>query len=159
VSADKANDGDSTTRRALASSCADGQWWRVDLGSVRQVDTVSLNWEAAYASSYYIQVSYPGLFRRLDLYRRGKRVEHSDGLRPRARDDASHSVRHLLPGRISLRAGGYAYHARNRHAAVATVKGRPLSTSHSGRSRCNPGIPGCRPKRRLENGRLRAARV
>jgi hypothetical protein len=55
---DNANDGDSTTR--WSSAFADGQWWRVDLGSVRQVDTVSLNWESAYASSYKIQVSSDG---------------------------------------------------------------------------------------------------
>ena len=55
---DKANDGDSTTR--WSSSFADGQWWKVDLGSTNQVDTVSLNWEAAYASSYKVQVSTDG---------------------------------------------------------------------------------------------------
>jgi glucose/arabinose dehydrogenase len=55
---DKANDGDSTTR--WSSGFADGQWWQVDLGSTRQVDTMSLNWEAAYASSYKIQVSTDG---------------------------------------------------------------------------------------------------
>src|SRR6478735_3216491 len=53
-----ANDGNSTTR--WSSGFADGQWWRVDLGSVRQVDTVALNWEAAYASSYKIQLSLDG---------------------------------------------------------------------------------------------------
>ena len=53
-----ANDGSSTTR--WSSGFADGQWWRVDLGSVRQVDTVALNWEAAYASSYKIQLSLDG---------------------------------------------------------------------------------------------------
>jgi PKD repeat protein/glucose/arabinose dehydrogenase len=53
-----ANDGDSTTRWSSASR--DGQWWQVDLGSVRKVDTVELNWEAAYPSSYRIQVSTDG---------------------------------------------------------------------------------------------------
>ena len=53
-----ANDGNSSTR--WSSSFADNQWWQVDLGSVVQVDTVSLNWEAAYASSYRIQVSTDG---------------------------------------------------------------------------------------------------
>jgi glucose/arabinose dehydrogenase len=57
-SADRANDGDSTTR--WSSAFADNQWWQADLGAVRQVDTVSLNWEAAYASSYKIQVSSDG---------------------------------------------------------------------------------------------------
>ncbi len=55
---DKANDGNSSTR--WSSTFADGQWWRVDLGSVQQVNSVSLNWEAAYASSYKIQVSSDG---------------------------------------------------------------------------------------------------
>src|SRR5213076_1296452 len=55
---DLANDGDSSTR--WSSAFADNQWWQVDLGSVQQVDTVSLNWETAYASSYKIQVSSDG---------------------------------------------------------------------------------------------------
>ena len=55
---DKANDGNSLTR--WSSPLADNQWWRVDLGSVQQVNALSLNWEAAYASSYKIQVSSDG---------------------------------------------------------------------------------------------------
>ena len=55
---DKANDGNSGTR--WSSSFADNQWWQVDLGSIKQVETVGLNWEAAYASSYQIQVSSDG---------------------------------------------------------------------------------------------------
>jgi glucose/arabinose dehydrogenase/PKD repeat protein len=51
----KAVDGNSTTR--WSSTFADGQWWEVDLGSTRQVDTVSVNWEAAYASQYRISVA------------------------------------------------------------------------------------------------------
>ena len=53
-----ANDGNSSTR--WSSSFTDNQWWQVDLGSQKQVDTVSLNWEGAYASSYKIQVSSDG---------------------------------------------------------------------------------------------------
>jgi hypothetical protein len=56
--ASKANDGNSTTR--WSSTFVDNQWWQVDLGSVKPVDTVSLNWEAAYASSYKIQLSTNG---------------------------------------------------------------------------------------------------
>jgi NedA-like, galactose-binding domain/Disaggregatase related/Protein of unknown function (DUF1565) len=52
------NDGSSASR--WSSSWTDGQWWRVDLGSVRRVDTVSLNWEYAWASSYKIQLSSDG---------------------------------------------------------------------------------------------------
>jgi PKD repeat protein/glucose/arabinose dehydrogenase len=53
-----ANDGDSTTR--WSSVFSDGQWWQVDLGSVRKVDTVEINWEAAYPRSYRIQTSTDG---------------------------------------------------------------------------------------------------
>jgi glucose/arabinose dehydrogenase len=56
---DKAVDGSSSTR--WAASGGDNQWWQVDLGSVRQVDRVALNWEAAYASSYKFQVSLDGV--------------------------------------------------------------------------------------------------
>jgi glucose/arabinose dehydrogenase len=58
LEAGKANDGSSTTR--WSSSFADNQWWRVDLGRTRQVDRVTLNWEAAYASRYRIQTSTNG---------------------------------------------------------------------------------------------------
>ena len=54
----KALDGSSTTR--WSSSFSDNQWWRTDLGSVRQVDKVSINWEAAYASRYKILTSTDG---------------------------------------------------------------------------------------------------
>ena len=39
---EKAVDGDSTTR--WSSSFTDGQWWQVDLGSAKTVDSVELNW-------------------------------------------------------------------------------------------------------------------
>jgi hypothetical protein len=48
-----ANDGNSSTR--WSSSFVDNQWWQVDLGSVRQIDRVELNWETAYAARYSIQ--------------------------------------------------------------------------------------------------------
>jgi hypothetical protein len=48
-----ANDGNSFTR--WSSNFVDDQWWRVDLGSVRQIDRVELNWETAYASRYRIE--------------------------------------------------------------------------------------------------------
>ncbi|HEX6651583.1 MAG TPA: discoidin domain-containing protein, partial [Thermoleophilaceae bacterium] len=53
-----ANDGDSGTR--WSSNYADGQWWQVDLGSVKTIDHVEVNWEAAYATSYRIQTSTDG---------------------------------------------------------------------------------------------------
>jgi len=49
-------DGDLTTTR-WASAFSDPQWLYVDLGSVQTFNTVDLMWEAAYASSYDIQVS------------------------------------------------------------------------------------------------------
>ena len=54
----KAVDGVSTTR--WSSAFVDNQWWQVDLGSVRQVDTVVVNWESAYASQYRISTSTDG---------------------------------------------------------------------------------------------------
>ena len=51
-------DGDSTTR--WSSAVADNQWWQVDLGSARQVSSVRVNWETAYASRYDITTSTDG---------------------------------------------------------------------------------------------------
>ncbi len=56
---EKANDGNSETRWSSAKGL-DNQWWQVDLGAVRQVDTVELNWEAAYAKTYKILTSTDG---------------------------------------------------------------------------------------------------
>jgi hypothetical protein len=55
----KANDGSSTTR--WSSGYVNNQWWQVDLGSVRSVDTVRLNWEVAYASQYQVLTSTDGV--------------------------------------------------------------------------------------------------
>ena len=51
-------DGSLSTR--WGSTATDSQWWQVDLGSVRKVERVELNWEAAYASRYKIQTSTDG---------------------------------------------------------------------------------------------------
>jgi PKD repeat protein len=51
-------DGNSGTR--WSSSFTNSQWWQVDLGRARSVDTVTLNWEAAYASTYTIRTSTNG---------------------------------------------------------------------------------------------------
>ncbi|TVY02107.1 carbohydrate-binding protein [Cohnella terricola] len=56
--ASNAVDGNSATR--WSSLFADPQWISVDLGSVQTVSRVKLNWEAAYAKSYQIQVSTDG---------------------------------------------------------------------------------------------------
>ena len=57
--AGKGNDGSSTTR--WSSAYLNNQWWQVDLGSARSVDTVRLNWEVAYASQYRVQTSTDGV--------------------------------------------------------------------------------------------------
>ncbi len=59
--ASKAIDGDGTTRwQATTDNDADAQWIQVDLGSVQAVNSVKINWEAAYAAKYQIQVSTDG---------------------------------------------------------------------------------------------------
>ena len=50
-----AADGNPTTR--WASLATDAQWIYVDLGSVKSIGRVVLNWESAYARSYQIQTS------------------------------------------------------------------------------------------------------
>ena len=52
------NDGSQTTR--WSSDWLDNQWWQVDLGSTKQVNQVTINWETAYASQYRIQTSTDG---------------------------------------------------------------------------------------------------
>jgi hypothetical protein len=51
----RAVDGNSTTR--WGSAYADPQWITVDLGVTHAISRVRLNWEAAYARAYQIQVS------------------------------------------------------------------------------------------------------
>lgn len=52
-------DGKTTTRWASAYG-SEPQWIRVDLGGPSDVHRVKLNWEAAYASSYRLEVSADG---------------------------------------------------------------------------------------------------
>lgn len=46
--------------QASTDTDADSQWIQVDLGSVQAVNTVTINWETAYAAKYQIQVSTDG---------------------------------------------------------------------------------------------------
>lgn len=46
-----------TDTRWQADNEADDEWIQVDLGSVQAVNAVTINWEAAYAAKYEIQVS------------------------------------------------------------------------------------------------------
>ncbi|GAB3931362.1 discoidin domain-containing protein [Kribbella albertanoniae] len=57
--AENAVDGNTTTRWASMEG-VDPQWLWVDLGQAADVHRVKLNWEAAYASSYRIEVSDDG---------------------------------------------------------------------------------------------------
>lgn len=59
LTAGKAVDGSTSTRWASAEG-ADPQWIRVDLGQAATVGRVKLNWEAAYAKAYRIEVSDDG---------------------------------------------------------------------------------------------------
>ena len=58
LGASRANDANDATR--WGSAWADNQWWQVDLGSSKSIDTVAINWEDAYAKTYKIQVSQNG---------------------------------------------------------------------------------------------------
>jgi hypothetical protein len=57
-SASRAVDGDSATR--WSSSFSDPQWLTVDLGAKQDLTRIKLDWEAAYASAYLIQLSDDG---------------------------------------------------------------------------------------------------
>ncbi|MFI0186736.1 discoidin domain-containing protein [Streptomyces sp. NPDC017082] len=56
--ASAAFDGDTATR--WSSQATDPQWLQVDLGAVRDLCKVDLNWEAAYARDFQIQASADG---------------------------------------------------------------------------------------------------
>ena len=58
LGAGQAVDGSATTR--WSSGFSDGQSLQVDLGSVRPVNKVSINWEAAYAPRYWVMTSEDG---------------------------------------------------------------------------------------------------
>lgn len=52
-------DGNASTRWA-ATSAAANQWWQVDLGSTQSVNSVTVGWTSAYASTYRIDTSTTG---------------------------------------------------------------------------------------------------
>jgi hypothetical protein len=56
---DKANDGRADTR--WGSAFADDQFWQVDLGAARLVDTVTVDWQTAYPLRYRLSVSLDGV--------------------------------------------------------------------------------------------------
>jgi beta-glucosidase len=55
---DSAVDGDESTR--WSSRAADDQWLVVDLGRTERIGRIHLNWEAAYATAYRIEISNDG---------------------------------------------------------------------------------------------------
>jgi len=56
---DRAVDGSTATR--WSSAFTNSEWWSVDLGASYSVTKVVINWEAAYATAYDLQVSSDGL--------------------------------------------------------------------------------------------------
>ena len=56
---EKANDGTSTTRWS-ARQGSDSEWWQVDLGVARTIESIKLDWEDAYMSRYRIDTSLDG---------------------------------------------------------------------------------------------------
>lgn len=48
---------DGRTLTRWASSFADNQWLKIDMGQIRDVNGVTIYWEAAYASTYNVQIS------------------------------------------------------------------------------------------------------
>jgi hypothetical protein len=58
LAANFAVDGNTATR--WSSAFSEPNWLQVDLGSARPITRVRLNWEAAYASAYTIQLSTDG---------------------------------------------------------------------------------------------------
>lgn len=57
--ASNAFDGNTTTTR-WASAYTNNEWLQVDLGKTHQINRITLNWEAAYASSFKLQASDNG---------------------------------------------------------------------------------------------------
>lgn len=55
-SASRGNDGNNSTRwsSAHSSNQTQTQWWIVDLGSSKAFNQIKINWEAAYATSYFV---------------------------------------------------------------------------------------------------------
>ena len=72
TSASKAVDGDLTTR--WSSRFQDNEWIAVDLGACYELTTVKLFWEAAYATSFDIEISSDG-----ENYTLAKSVTEAEG--------------------------------------------------------------------------------
>ncbi|MER6850690.1 discoidin domain-containing protein [Streptomyces flaveolus] len=97
--ASAAFDGDAGTR--WSSQASDPQWVQVDLGSVRDLCKVDLNWEAAYAKEFRIEASSDG-----QSWQTLKSVTGATG--GKASYDVSGSGRYVRV-RGTVRATGYGY--------------------------------------------------
>jgi hypothetical protein len=53
-------DADATTAWGSLANQAAKQWLRIDLGAVKQIDTVTIDWSVSYASQYRIETSLDG---------------------------------------------------------------------------------------------------
>lgn len=83
----KAIDDNASSR--WASTWKEGQWWQVDLATVRQLRRVTIDWERAYAKDYTVQLSNDG-----QTWRTGATVTGSDGgLDSIVLDDSARYVR------------------------------------------------------------------
>jgi len=60
LEASKAVDGNGTTTRWASTEGVDPQWLSVDLGASYVISSVKITWEAAYASTYQVQISADG---------------------------------------------------------------------------------------------------
>lgn len=60
LEASKAVDGNTTTTRWASTEGVDPQWLSVDLGASYAIASVKITWEAAYASTYQVQISTNG---------------------------------------------------------------------------------------------------
>jgi GH18 family chitinase/chitodextrinase len=60
LEASKAVDGNATTTRWASIEAVDPQWLAVDLGANYSISSVKVTWEAAYASTYAIEISTDG---------------------------------------------------------------------------------------------------
>ncbi len=129
--ASAAVDGNTATR--WSSAFADPQWLQVDLGATATITQVVLNWEAAYASSFQIQVSANGTVLDHDLqhdhrYRRRPDAQR-ERLRP-VRADERHRAGHR---RTATRSGSSRSTARSATTSTCgtanAAQGRPATAS------------------------------
>ena len=93
--ASRAFDGRLDTR--WASKWADNQWLKVDLGDVRPIGRIVIDWERAYASSFRVQFSNDG-----QTWRDVETVSGTNGTQTRRyTDESARWVRLMLDKRAT----------------------------------------------------------